>query len=212
MSKIKTVSPGEIEKKSFEIITGLLGEKSFPPLYGPIIKRVIHTTADLDYADLVKISDGAVEAAAKAIREGFDIVTDTRMAEAGVSKKTLARYGGRVVCFIDDVAVAEEAKIRNVTRSLVSMEKAAGDAKNGIFAIGNAPTALIRLSELIEEGKARPQCVVGVPVGFVNVVEAKRLLESAGVPFIVTEGRKGGSTVAAAIINAVLYLMRDGLV
>lgn len=210
LNGIETVNPGEIEKKSFEIITGILGDRSFPPMQEQIIKRVIHTTADFEFADIIRISDGAIGKAIAAVMSGCDIFTDTKMAAAGISKKTLEQWGGQVTCLIDDVSVAKEAKERNVTRSSVCTERYAARNKNAIFVIGNAPTALIRLSELIKEKAASPAFVVGVPVGFVNVVEAKKMIMDTGVPYIVSEGRKGGSNVAAAIINAVLYMMRDG--
>jgi len=208
LNGIETVDPGEIEKKSFEIITEILGERKFPPMYGPIIKRVIHTTADFEFADIIKISDGAVNKAMNAIKSGCDIFTDTKMAAAGINKKALGIWGGKVTCLIDDAESADEAKGKNVTRSSVCIERYAKINKNGIFVVGNAPTALIRLSELIKERTASPAFVVGVPVGFVNVVAAKQMIMSTGVPYIVSEGRKGGSNVAAAIINAIMYMMR----
>ncbi|MFT9076811.1 precorrin-8X methylmutase [Ethanoligenens sp.] len=211
LDEIKIHNPADIEKKSFEIITEMLGGRVFPPLHEPIVKRVIHTTADFEYADILRISDDAVEQTAAALRDGCNIVTDTKMAAAGISKAALARWGGQVVCLISDESVAAEAKQRNITRSAVCMERYAHNRQNRIFVMGNAPTALVRLSELIAEDAVKPRAVVGVPVGFVNVVEAKKLIMTTGVPYIVTEGRKGGSTVAAAIINAVLYMMRDGL-
>ena len=212
LDEIEIVQPAEIEKRSFEIITGILGDREFPKMHGPIIKRVIHTTADFDYADTVKISDGAVEKAMSAIKEGSPIFTDTMMAASGINKKLLGKWGGQVTCLIGDENVAEEAKARGITRSAVCMEKYVGLNKYAVFAVGNAPTALLRLSELIRQGKAAPALVVGVPVGFVNVIEAKKILMDTGVPYIVAEGRKGGSNVAAAIVNAILYMMRDGSV
>lgn len=211
LNDIKIHKPADIEKKSFEIITKLLGDRTFPSLYAPIVKRVIHTTADFEFADSLCISETAVERIANAIRAGNNIVTDTKMDAAGINKAALGKWGGQVVCLIDDKSVSAEAKERGITRSAVCVERYAADPKNSIFAIGNAPTALIRLSELIEQGAARPSAVVGVPVGFVNVVEAKELIMAAGVPYIVAKGRKGGSTVAAAVMNAILYMMRDGL-
>jgi len=205
---IEIVKPADIEKRSFEILTEILGDRVFPPEHEPIVKRVIHTTADFEYADTLKISDDAVKSAIGAIKSGCNIVTDTRMAAAGINKKSLARFGGEVKCFIDDEEVAEKAKSMGVTRASVCMDKSAGDCKNGIFAIGNAPTALLRLYELVKEGLLSPALVVGVPVGFVNVVESKELFKTAGVPFIISEGRKGGSNVAAAIINAILYQIK----
>lgn len=203
---IESVNPGEIERKSFEIITELLGDRVFPPGHEGIIKRVIHTTADFDYAQDLYISEGALEGAMKAISAGSHIVTDTQMAAAGIRKSSLARYGGRVINFMSHEDVAREAKERNITRSSVCMERGVADDNNRIFVVGNAPTALIRLVELIREKKTAPALVVGVPVGFVNVVESKKLLKESGVACIISEGRKGGSTVAAAIVNALLIM------
>jgi precorrin-8X/cobalt-precorrin-8 methylmutase len=200
------IRPEDIEKKSFEIITGMLGNHVFKPLHEPIIKRVIHTTADFEYAGILKISENAVEKGIEAIRGGSNIVTDTRMAAAGIRKKSLEGFGGKVVCHMDDPEIASLAKSRSVTRALVSMEKATGDLNNRIFVIGNAPTALIRICEFIEEGCFKPELIIGVPVGFVNVLESKDILKKTGIPHILTEGRKGGSTVAAAIVNAILIL------
>lgn len=204
---IEIVNPRDIEEKSFEIITALLGDRVFPPGHESIIKRVIHTTADLEYADNLYISEKALEKAFDAIKGGGHLVTDTQMAAAGIRKGSLARYGGRVINFIGEEDVAREAEARNVTRSSVCMERGAADENNRIFVVGNAPTALIRLVELMKEGTVSPALVVGVPVGFVNVVESKNLLKKSGVPCIITEGRKGGSTVAAAIVNALLIMM-----
>jgi len=202
----------EIEKKSFEIIAAELGERVIDPEYDLLVRRVIHTTADFDYADAMAFSPHAVEQTMRAIRAGCDIVTDTTMAMAGINKKALARFGGSVRCFIADEDVAREAAARGVTRSLVSMEKAAALPKRLIFAVGNAPTALLSLCELIRQGKLMPEMVIGVPVGFVNVVEAKEELMRTAPHYIVARGRKGGSNVAAAIVNAVLYQMieREG--
>ncbi len=206
LDNIVFISPMEIEKKSFEIIGELLQGRVFDPLEEPIVKRVIHTTADLEYADTLKISPGAVESALHALREGCDIVTDTTMALSGINKRTLNAFGGQAKCFIADERVAKEAKEKGVTRSTVAMDYAVREKNSRIFAVGNAPTALIRLYELIQEKKVYPALVVGVPVGFVNVVESKELLKRAGVPYIVAEGRKGGSNVAAAVVNALLYM------
>ncbi|MBP3476374.1 MAG: precorrin-8X methylmutase [Lachnospiraceae bacterium] len=200
------IPPAEIERRSFEII-----EQELPhpldPVQAPIIKRVIHTTADFSYADSLCFSEHAVEIAREAIRQGVSIITDTNMAKAGINKNKLAAYGGAVHCFMADEDVAAEAKKRGITRAAVSMEKSAIKGENFIYAIGNAPTALIRLYELIEEGKIKPQLIIGVPVGFVHVVEAKELIMKSAVPYIVARGRKGGSNVAAAICNALLYGM-----
>ena len=199
------VKPMDIEKRSFEIITELLGDRKLEPENELVIKRVIHTTADFDYADNLAFSPGAVAKGIEALRNGCHIVTDTTMALSGINKTILGKLGGRVHCYIADPDVAEEAKARSITRSTVSMEKAAKLDKPCIFAIGNAPTALIALHDLMEAGKLNPALIIGVPVGFVNVVESKELIMSDDVPYIVGKGRKGGSNVAAAICNAMLY-------
>ena len=199
------VKPMEIEKRSFEIITELLGDRKLDPENEPVIKRVIHTTADFEYADNLVFSPGAVAKGIEALKAGCHIVTDTSMAMSGINKTILGKLGGQVHCFIADPDVAEEAKARGITRSAVSMEKAAKLDKPCIFAVGNAPTALIALHELMEAGTVKPALIIGVPVGFVNVVESKELILQDDVPFIVARGRKGGSNVAAAICNAMLY-------
>lgn len=205
--KIENYTPAEIEHRSFEIIEEELG-RELDPVQKPIIKRVIHTTADFSYADTLCFSDGAVEAGLAALREGCDIVTDTNMGKSGINKTRLAQYGGEVHCFMADEDVAKEAKSRSITRAVVSMEKSVTLGKDMIYAIGNAPTALIRLYELIAEGRIHPKLIIGVPVGFVNVVEAKELIMTADVPYIIARGRKGGSNVAAAICNALLYQLK----
>lgn len=201
---LKQIAPGEIEKRSFEIIEEELG-RELAPVLKPIIKRVIHTTADFSYADTLFFSENAVEKGLQALREGVSIITDTNMGRAGINKKKLEKYGGKVHCFMADEDVAAAALAQQTTRAAVSMDKAAAMQEDFIFAIGNAPTALIRLYELIQEVKIRPLLIIGVPVGFVNVVEAKELILTAGVPVIVARGRKGGSNVAAAICNALIY-------
>lgn len=205
MNRLEQVAPMEIEKRSFEIITELLGDRTFPPEQEPIIKRCIHTSADFDYADQLYFSPEVVSKLSEALRYGAHIVTDTQMAKAGINKSKLSQYGGEVHCFIADPDVAEEAKSRGVTRSLVSMEKASRLDMPLIFAIGNAPTALVSLYELIQTGALSPCGIIGVPVGFVNVVESKELLMTMETPCIVARGRKGGSNIAAAICNALLY-------
>lgn len=206
------MKPADIEKRSFAIITEELGGRTFPDGVAEVVKRVIHTSADFDYADNLCFSPDAVEQAKAALEAGATIVTDTNMALAGISKGTLAQLGGRAVCLMADEAVAREAKARGVTRATVSMEHAAKLDGPLIFAIGNAPTALICLHELIEEGAVSPALVIGVPVGFVNVVESKELFLGGDTPYIIARGRKGGSNVAAAIVNALLYqiVKREG--
>lgn len=199
------VKPMEIEARSFEIITELLGENQPDPETAPVVKRVIHTTADFEYRENLVFSEHAVRQGIEAFRQGCHIVTDTHMAMAGINKTVLGRLGGEVHCFMSDPDVAEEAKRRGITRAAVSMERAAALDKPCIFAIGNAPTALIALKELMDAGKVRPALIIGVPVGFVNVVESKEQILGCDVPYIVARGRKGGSNVAAAICNAMLY-------
>lgn len=202
---IEQIKPMDIEKRSFEIITELLGERKLDPENELVIKRVIHTSADFDYADNLVFSPHAVQKGIEALRGGCDIVTDTQMAKAGINKTILGKLGGEVHCFMSDPDVAAEAKERGITRAIVSMERAAKLSKPCIFAIGNAPTALISLHEQIQARTLHPALIVGVPVGFVNVVESKELILDSEVPYIVARGRKGGSNVAAAICNALLY-------
>ena len=202
---IENVKPMDIEKRSFAIITELLGDTKLDPENELVIKRVIHTTADFDYVQNLVFSEHAVSKGIEALKNGCDIVTDTQMARAGINKTILSKLGGQVHCFMSDPDVAEEAKARGITRAMVSMERAAKLDKPCIFAIGNAPTALISLHEQIQAGKLNPALIIGVPVGFVNVVESKELIIGSEVPHIVARGRKGGSNVAAAICNAMLY-------
>ena len=203
--QLQRVAPADIEERSMEIIGQELGERVFPADQLPVIKRVIHTSADFDYADNLVFSAGAVEQGIAAIKGGCTIVTDTQMAFSGVNKRVLEKFGGKAVCFMSDPDVAAEAKERGETRATVSMERAAALEGPVILAVGNAPTALVRACQLMDEGKFRPALVIGVPVGFVNVVESKELLLTMDVPRIVARGRKGGSNVAAAICNALLY-------
>ncbi|WP_456034514.1 precorrin-8X methylmutase [Roseburia inulinivorans] len=211
MKNIEYVRPQDIEKRSFAIISKELEEKGIvlPKEQELVTKRAIHTSADFDYAKTMTYSAHAVGIAKKLIQNGADIVTDTNMALAGVNKKELAKYGGEAHCFMAEEEVAKIAKERGVTRAAVSMEKAAQIEKPVIFAIGNAPTALIELYEMIQSGKYRPAFIIGVPVGFVNVEAAKDLILKTDVPYIINRGRKGGSNIAAAICNALLYELRD---
>ena len=209
---LESLLPMEIEKRSFEIIEAELERTHKKDLYTEkewqIVKRCIHTSADFDYAGHMLFTHAAVEKGLEALRRGAVIVTDTNMARSGINKAALKKLGCEVQTFIADADVAKEAKARGETRSIVSMEKAyrlfhAGD-RPLVFAIGNAPTALIKLYELIED-KFRPALVVGVPVGFVNVEKSKELIAGTDVPSICAMGRKGGSNIAAAIMNALLY-------
>lgn len=204
--ELERVAPMEIEARSFEIITSELPHPIDERL-APIIKRVIHTTADFDYADSLCFSEGVLDRALDAIRGGAAIVTDTTMAMSGINKQALRKHGGEAFCFIGDPDVAEAAKLSGTTRAVQAMEKAAKLDRPLVFAIGNAPTALVHIYEMICEGRLDPKLVIGVPVGFVNVVQSKELIMTAPVPYIVARGRKGGSNVAAAICNALLYML-----
>jgi len=206
--ELENVKPMEIEKRSFEIITEELGDTPLMPGTEAIVKRCIHTSADFDYAKNLYFSEGAVDKALAALKNGACIVTDTQMAKAGINKRALARFGGEVYCFMADEDVADLAKKNGTTRATASMDKAAGLDKPLIFAIGNAPTALVRLYERMEEGFC-PELIIGVPVGFVNVVQSKELIMKTDVPCIVARGRKGGSNIAACIVNALLYMLDE---
>ena len=201
------MGPEEIERASMAIIGREMGDWAGPAENLPILKRVIHTTADFDFVRNLRFSPNAVWLGREALRRGITVVTDTAMAAAGIGKPAAARWGVSVVCRMADPDVRDEALRRGVTRAVVSMERAAAETPDAIFAIGNAPTALIRLCELVREGAARPSLVVGVPVGFVNVVESKEMLAATDVPYIAAMGRKGGSPVASAVVNALLYGM-----
>ena len=207
ITNIEHVLPEDIEKRSFEIITKELFDRgiSLPKDQEMVTKRAIHTSADFDYANTLTYSKDAVAIAKDLIRNGADIVTDTNMALTGINKKKLATFGGQVHCFMADEEVARIAKERGTTRASVSMEMASKINKPVIFAIGNAPTALISLYELMENTGFKPAFIIGVPVGFVNVEAAKELIMTTDVPYIVNRGRKGGSNVAAAICNALIY-------
>ncbi|MCM1126159.1 MAG: precorrin-8X methylmutase [Lachnospiraceae bacterium] len=207
VKQIISLLPEEIEKRSFEIISLELQNRgiALPKEQEAVTKRVIHTSADFDYADTMVYSPGAVQTAGELLLQGADIVTDTNMALAGINKRVLAKLGGEAHCFMADADVARLAKERKTTRAAVSMEKASGLKKPIIFAIGNAPTALVRLYEMIQAKTFCPAFIIGVPVGFVNVEAAKELIMETQVPFIVNRGRKGGSNIAAAVCNALLY-------
>ena len=196
--------PAAIEARSMEIIESEL-KTEIPPENKAVVKRVIHATADFDYAENLAFSEGAVAKALDALRMGCRIVTDTQMAKSGINKTAAGKLGCEVDCFMSDPDVAEEAKARGCTRAQVSMEKAARLGGPVIFAVGNAPTALLTLHALLDEEKVKPELVIGVPVGFVNILEAKDAILSSSVPYIVAKGRKGGSNVAAAIVNALMY-------
>lgn len=203
--ELECVRPSDIEKRSFEIIESEIG-KPLPEKEKHVIIRVIHTTADFDYLDNLRFSDGAVDKALELIKNGAVIVTDTNMAKSGINAAAAKKAGVEVMCFMADEDVAAAAKENGSTRAAASVDKASALSCPVIYAVGNAPTALVRLCETIADGSFVPALVIGVPVGFVNVVRSKEMIMSAGVPYIVAEGRKGGSTVSAAICNALLYM------
>lgn len=205
--KIEHILPADIEKRSMEIIEEELGEIQLPAAEKNIIKRVIHTSADFEYARTLRFSSHAVEKGLAALQQGCTIVTDTNMACMGISKAGLETLHSTKVCFMADADIAAASKAHGTTRAVACMDKACTISGPLIIAVGNAPTALLRLDELIQAGKIQPDLVIGVPVGFVNVVYAKETIMQSGVPYIVAKGRKGGSTIAAAICNALIYTL-----
>jgi precorrin-8X/cobalt-precorrin-8 methylmutase len=198
-------NPREIEERSFEIITEELGDKVFPEAIAPMVKRIIHTTADFEYADLLEILNDGYEKGMAALKKGKKIYADTRMIQVAVNKKALADHGIEIVNYVHDPDVMVEAKERGVTRSTVGMEKAFKDDSIGIYAIGNAPTALYTLIEKVKAGAVAPDLIIGAPIGFVGAAESKVALDQIDSPIIRINGRKGGSPVVAAILNAMLY-------
>ncbi len=199
-------NPMGIEEKSFEIIGEELGAHSFSDEELLIVKRVIHTTADFEYKDLVEISKDAINAGKEVLSKGAIIYTDTNMALNGINKMALAKTNSKVICYVNEPDVHVEAKEKGITRSMAAVEKACSDDVD-IFVFGNAPTALFKLKELIKEKKANPKLIIAVPVGFVGAAESKENLDELGIPYIRVKGRKGGSTVGAAIVNALLYMI-----
>ena len=203
--KLEYVLPADIERRSCEIIASEL-DREIPSDIRPVVMRVIHTTADFDYLDSLYFSPGVMETAMQAIADGAVFVTDTNMGRSGINQAALSRHGCTCECFMADPEIAAAAKRNGTTRAAASVDHAAQLGKPVIYAVGNAPTALIRLTELLDQGVFRPELVIGVPVGFVNVVQSKEMLIASGIPCIAARGRKGGSNVAAAICNALLYL------
>jgi precorrin-8X/cobalt-precorrin-8 methylmutase len=202
--------PEEIEAESFRIIETEVGPHSWSPVEWPVVRRVIHTSADFDYAKSLIISPDAIRRGVAALRAGRGIVTDTTMALSGIAKPRLKRFGITATCFVADPDVANRAQAEGITRSVAAMRKALADPANGIFVIGNAPTALFELLRLAVERGLRPDLVIGLPVGFVGAAESKeQLLTTApgiDIPFITNRGRKGGSTIAASVVNALLII------
>ncbi|MBR3630325.1 MAG: precorrin-8X methylmutase [Oscillospiraceae bacterium] len=205
MTESEYIRPADIERRSFGIIAAELGDREIPPEERPIVMRCIHTTADFDYAENLYFSPGAVSRAKALLRSGTLIVTDTNMALSGINKPALARHRCEAVCFMADQETAAAAKAQDITRAAASVDKAASLGRELIYVCGNAPTALLRICGHHESGSFTPSLVIGMPVGFVNVVQSKERLIASGIPCIVARGRKGGSNVAAAVINALLY-------
>lgn len=199
-------NPMGIEERSFEIIGEEMGPHSFTEEELMIVKRTIHTTADFEYKELVEISKDAIETAKNIFKNGAKIYTDTNMALNGINKMALSKTNSKVICYVNEPEVHKEAKEKGITRSMAAVERACNDNVD-IFVFGNAPTALFRLKELIKEGKANPKLIIAVPVGFVGAAESKENMEELNIPYIRVKGRKGGSTVAASIVNALMYMV-----
>lgn len=200
------MQPHEIEALSFQIIDGEAGDHGFPADQWQVVRRVIHTTADFEWREMIRLHPQAVAAGVAAIRCGCTIITDTHMARTGIRRRDLKRFGVTVNCYMTDERVLQTAARENSTRARAAVDVAAPEIPGGIFVVGNAPTALLRLIELIEAGTANPALVVGLPVGFVNAAESKAQLMECNVPYITNVGRKGGSNVAAAVVNALIIL------
>ncbi|MCF6149040.1 MAG: precorrin-8X methylmutase [Candidatus Kuenenia sp.] len=209
-NKERLEQPQSIIDESFEIIEKLVNLGNVPELQRPIIQRAIHATGDTEYAYHLLFSPNAVEAGIKALKEGKNIVTDVNMVKAGISKNPVENFGGKLICKIDDKMVADEAKQLGKTRAMVAMQFSTEEMRDGIVAIGNAPTALFEIIDLIEKGKAKPALVIGIPVGFVGAVEAKAALKEISVPYITNDNRKGGSAVAVSIVNAIINMAKEG--
>ncbi|MDR4507582.1 MAG: precorrin-8X methylmutase [Candidatus Brocadiaceae bacterium] len=201
--------PQSIIDESFKIIDTLVDLRSVPDLHRPVIKRAIHATGDTEYASNLIFHPDAVTIGIRLIREGKNIVTDVTMVKAGISKDPIEKFGGRVICKIADASVADEAKRLSKTRAIVAMHHSLKEMNGGIVAIGNAPTALFELIDLIKKGSAKPELVIGIPVGFVGAVEAKQALKDISVPYITNTSRKGGSAVAVSIVNALINMAKE---
>jgi precorrin-8X/cobalt-precorrin-8 methylmutase len=200
------MKPAEIESTSFDIIDREVGNHDFNESQWPIVRRMIHTTADFEFKDMVRFHPGAIPAGIKAIRGGKMIITDTNMARVGIRTKESAQFGVTVKCYMNDPRIHQKAKSNGTTRAKAAVDMAADDMRGGIYVVGNAPTALLRLIELIDEGKVRPALIIGLPVGFVNAAESKAALLEMDYPYISNIGRKGGSNLAASVVNALIIL------
>ena len=200
------MKPEDIEKMSFDIIEQEAGDHGYPKNTWPIVRRMVHTSADFDYITQVRFHPAAVEKGIQAIKAGKNIVTDTTMALSGIRKKSIERFGGKVICHVADPLIAKQAVEKGMTRAKLAVDAAVQDMEGGIYVVGNAPTALLRLMELIVEKKAAPALVIGFPVGFVNAAESKAKLMELDIPHITNVGRKGGSNIAASVVNALIIM------
>ena len=200
------MNPGAIEAKSFEIIDAEAGDHGFNLKEWQVVRRMIHTSADFDYLKSIRFHPKAVAAGISAIKTGKNIITDTQMARMGIRHQVTKEFGSQVLCFMNDPIVVKQAKDFNITRAKAAVDQAADEMNDGIYVVGNAPTALLRLLELIKKGSARPALVIGLPVGFVNAAESKASLLETDIPYITNTGRKGGSNVAASVVNALIIM------
>lgn len=200
------MKPQEIEQLSFRIIEEEAGPHSFSEREWAIVRRMIHTSADFEYMQSIRFHADAISAGIRSLQSGNVVITDTNMAKAGIRKDLVSGFGGRVACLIADPEVIQSAKADGITRARVAVDAAIDLMQDGIYAVGNAPTSLLRIIELVADGKAAPALVVGLPVGFVNAAESKAALLDAGVPYITNKGRKGGSNLAAAVVNAICLM------
>jgi len=203
------MKPEEIENLSFKIIEQEIGTHVLTHDQWPIVRRMIHTSADFEYRDTVRFHPDAVKAGLEAIRNGKKIITDTNMARVGIRKKELDRFGASTECYMNDPMIHHNAKAGGVTRAKVAVDMAVENMQDGIYVVGNAPTALMRLVELIKEREAQPALVIGLPVGFVNAAESKAALMELDHPYISNIGRKGGSNVAASVVNALAIMAAE---
>jgi precorrin-8X/cobalt-precorrin-8 methylmutase len=203
------MKPDEIEKLSFQIIEREIGAHHLSNEQWPIVRRMIHTSADFEYKETVRFHPNAIQAGIDAIRSGKNIITDTNMARVGIRKKEMDLFGASIVCSMNEPAVHRQAKASHLTRARVAVDMAVDDMKGGIYVVGNAPTALMRLVELVKEQTAQPALIVGLPVGFVNAAESKAALMELDVPYISNKGRKGGSNVAASVVNALAIMASE---
>ena len=203
------MKPEEIERSSFEIIDHEAGKHHFTEPQWSIVRRMIHTTADFEFKERVRFHPGAIAAGIEAIHNGNLIITDTNMARVGIRTTELAQFGVSVKCYMNDPLIHEKAKSNGTTRAKVAVDMAVNDMRDGIYVVGNAPTALLRLIELINKSKARPALIIGLPVGFVNAAESKAALMEMDYPYISNLGRKGGSNLAASVVNALAILARE---